>query len=279
MMEIFDCHVHTMYSFDSKTTIEEQCEKALSLGFSAITVADHNLPVQPKFCLHDNIKASVKAANEMKKRYQGRLKVLSGVELGDPLTDETYPYQKIYEIEGIDCILGSIHSTPICKKYFPNHPYGNNLMDIAKKGDMAFVKEFVGIYYREYFNLCQNADVDIVTHMTFPFRYISGALGYDLDISEYDAPIKKALCAIIETGKALEVNTSGFSMGWCEFMPDERILTMYYTLGGRNVSLGSDAHKTEHLGTAFCEAGKMLKRIGFTHGSFYENRQRQEYLL
>ncbi len=278
-MQVFDCHIHTTYSFDGKASIEQQCEKALSLGFSGVVVADHNLPPHKDFPLHENIRTSVLAANEMKKRYSGRLKVFAGLELGDPLTDENYPYQEIYEIDGLDCILGSIHSTPICKKYFPNHPDGDNLLDIARKGDVAFVKEFMGIYYQEYYQLCKNVDVDIVTHITFPFRYVNGVLGYDLDISEYDAPIKKALCAVIETGKTLEINTSGFSMGWREFMPNERILTMYYELGGRNVSLGSDAHKTENLGVAFETAGAMLKKIGFTHGSYYESRQRKTYLL
>lgn len=278
-MQVFDSHIHTDYSFDGKSTLEEQCEKAIELGFSGITVADHNLPPHKGFPLHENIRASVNAANEMKKRYSGRLKVFAGLELGDPLTDENYPYQEIYEMVGLDCILGSIHSTPICKKYFFDNPYGDNLLDIAKQGDIAFVKEIICVYYREYLNLCENADVDIVTHLTFPFRYTNGALGYGLDISEYDDVIEEILKVIIKTGKTLEVNTSGFPMGWHEFMPNERILTMYYEFGGRNVSLGSDAHKTENLGVAFDEAGEMLKKIGFTHGSYYENRQRKTYLL
>lgn len=278
-MEVFDCHVHTTYSFDGKATIKAQCEKAIALGLSGITVADHNLPVHKEFPLHENIRASVKAANEMKEKYRGKLKVFAGVELGDPLTDETYPCREIYEIDGIDCILGSIHSTPLCKKYFPDNPYGDNLMDIARKGDLAFVKEIIRVYYEEYFNLCENADVDIVTHLTFPFRYTNGALGYELDISEYDEKIEKILKTIVKTGKTLEVNTSGFPLGWHEFMPNEQILNKYFSLGGRNVSLGSDAHKTDTLGVAFKEAREMLKSIGFTYGSFYENRKRQEYLL
>lgn len=278
-MEIYDCHVHTSFSFDSKATIEEQCEKAIELGFSAITVADHNLPVHPHYAQHENIRASVFAANRMKEQYAGKIKVLAGVELGDPLTDSAYPYKEIYEIEGLDCILGSIHSTPICKKYFPDNPYSDNLLDIAKQGDLAFVKEIISVYYKEYLNLCENADVDILTHLTFPFRYTNGALGYGLTISEYDDAIEKILKVIIKTGKTLEINTSGFPLGWQEFMPNKRILKRYYDLGGRNVSLGSDAHKTEHLGVAFEEAGAMLKKIGFTHGSYYENRQRKTYML
>ena len=142
-VEVFDCHVHTTYSFDGKATVKEQCEKAISLGFSGIIIADHNLPAHKDFPLHENIRASVKKANEMKEKYQGRLRVFAGVELGDPLTDDSYPYREIYEIDGIDCILGSIHSTPLCHKYFPDNPYGDNLMDIAKQGDIAFVKEII----------------------------------------------------------------------------------------------------------------------------------------
>ena len=62
-------------------------------------------------------------------------------------------------------------------------------------------------------------------------------------------------------------------------MPNAEILKRYYDIGGRNITLGSDAHKKENIAFAFNNAAAMLKEIGFTHGSYFVKRKRYEYEL
>ena len=276
-MELYDCHLHTTYSVDGKATMDEMCDRALALGLKAITVTDHNFPAPDGFAHYENIRQSAQEAKRKNEELSGRLLVLSGVELADQFIG-SYDATPFYEMD-LDCILGSIHSGPIFQEYFSDTPYEGDLRRSAPYADMDFLKKFVEVYYTELLKTAQQADVDVITHLTFPLRYINGQAHRGLDITAYYPLIDQVLSAVIQTGKALEVNTSGISTAWHQFMPDEDILKRYFAMGGRIVTTGSDAHRAEQLGVGIPEAITMLKRIGFTHGSYFVKRKRFEYRL
>ena len=276
-MEIYDCHLHTTYSIDGRASLDEMCDAALTLGLRAITVTDHNFPVPEGLSHYENIEKSAAAARQKDKELNGKLMVLTGVELADQFIGK-YDYAPFYQME-LDCILGSVHSGPIFQEYFSDSPYSYDLRRSASIADMAFLKRFVEIYYTELLKTAEEADVDVITHLTFPLRYINGQANRGLDILEFYPMIDRVLLAIIKTGKALEVNTSGMATAWKHFMPDENILKRYYALGGRIVTTGSDAHRAENLGVGIPEANLSLKKIGFTHGSYFVRRKRFEYKL
>jgi histidinol-phosphatase (PHP family) len=62
------------------------------------------------------------------------------------------------------------------------------------------------------------------------------------------------LAALVETGTALEVNTSGLRQAAGETYPAAPIVERYRLLGGTRVSAGSDAHRSDAF-TAGLEAG------------------------
>src|SRR5699024_8430169 len=68
---------------------------------------------------------------------------------------------------------------------------------------------------------------------------------------------------IIPKGKGIEVNASGFAYGLGSPMPSRDILELYHDLGGEIITIGSDAHKAEHVGHRFDEILAMLDDIGF----------------
>ena len=277
-MQIFDCHVHSTYSFDANATIEEQCRRAQDIGLCGITITDHSDYPLKGYQKMEHIAASVKEANQKKEKLHGSLMVLAGVEVGDPLTYGKEDYKEVYKIKGLDCILGSIHSKPIFDMYFQDNPYGYDIGKSAQTADMDFLKRFIEIYYKEVRRLSECVDVDIVTHLTFPLRYINGQARRGLDITEFYDYIDAIFEKIIETGKTLEVNTSTCDQ-WGEPMPNCDLLKRYYLLGGRKISLGSDAHKSEQLAKGIPSAIELLKNIGFTHASYFVNRERREYQL
>lgn len=272
-MEIYDCHMHSVNSPDGVSTIDEICDIAIARNLKAIAITDHNLHA-PKWTPYENIKTSVEEAKRKQEELKNKLLVLSGVELEDYLLGDDYsPYYKM----DLDIILGSVHSTPVIKKYFPDAPFGNDLMEMGKKADFDSLRRFSEYYYIELLNIAENADVDVITHLTFPLRYINGFNKRGLDISEFYPIIDAILNGVIKTGKALEINTSGLAIGWGELMPNEDIIKKYFDMGGRIVTLGSDAHKKENVGTYIKEATELLKNIGFTHGSYFIKRKRFEY--
>lgn len=274
-MEFYDCHLHTTYSADGMSTVDDLCERALEMNMRAITLTDHNDYMPDGFLPYESIQQSAEAAKRKNEELNGKLMVLSGVEISDQLNGGQ-PCEPYYSMD-LDCILGSIHSAKIFARYFSDSPYSYDLNQTAAAADMDFLKRFVEIYYKETLKNAELADVDVITHLTFPLRYINGKANRGFDITEYYPLIDQVLEAIIKNNKALEVNTSGMAMEWNQFMPDEEILKRYYNLGGRIVTVGSDAHKAENLGVGFPEAAAMLKRIGFTCGSYFVKRKRLEY--
>ena len=56
-------------------------------------------------------------------------------------------------------------------------------------------------------------------------------------------------------------------------LPGRDILTRYYELGGRMVTIGSDSHREEHFAYGIPEVQEMLKEIGFTELTYFEERK------
>lgn len=73
-------------------------------------------------------------------------------------------------------------------------------------------------------------------------------------------------------GKGIEVNTSGLRQGAGETMPGIRCLKLYKALGGTVITVGSDAHLPEDVGSGFIEALGLVKEAGFDRIARYEKR-------
>ena len=48
-------------------------------------------------------------------------------------------------------------------------------------------------------------------------------------------------------------------------------------MGGKLITLGSDAHSADRLANGFAETREMLLRNGFTECVYYENREARIY--
>ena len=64
-----------------------------------------------------------------------------------------------------------------------------------------------------------------------------------LNIQSYSDLIDACLKSLIENGKGIEVNTSGFRYGINGTYPSLNILKRYKELGGEIITAGSDSHK------------------------------------
>ena len=87
------------------------------------------------------------------------------------------------------------------------------------------------------------------------------------------------LCCLIRREKALEVNTSCLGTGYDALLPEPWVLARYRTLGGRLLTLGSDAHTPERLAYGFPETARLLRELGFRDYVHYEGRQPQFHPL
>ena len=72
--------------------------------------------------------------------------------------------------------------------------------------------------------------------------------------------------------KALEINSAGLRQPIGITSPDESIIRRYKELGGKYITVGSDAHYAEHLGAGISEAYELALSCGFEKIAVYQDR-------
>jgi histidinol-phosphatase (PHP family) len=76
------------------------------------------------------------------------------------------------------------------------------------------------------------------------------------------------LLALIDTGTALEVNTSGLRQPAHETYPAAPIVERYRVLGGTRVSAGSDAHRSGAFTMGLAEGYRVVAAAGISTLAF-----------
>lgn len=128
-------------------------------------------------------------------------------------------------------------------------------------------KEYNERYYQELLDLVRNyKNYSVLGHLDLIRRY-DNAGDYPF---EYTKPlIREILQIVIQDGKGIEVNTSSYRYGLNDLTPSEEILRLYRELGGTILTIGSDSHKPEQLGTHISDTRKRLKELGFQNFCTY----------
>jgi histidinol-phosphatase (PHP family) len=268
-----DSHIHTKYSHDSTCEPMAHCAAAAERGLVGLCITDHcDLEYAYKMDVVTPIVESVNEATACNKAHSGKLAVYTGVEYSEAIWDmETYG--KMISAAAYDLVLGSIHAVKY-KDY--TVPYSHIDFSAMTTED---VRGYLHAYFREMKEMMCRCDMDVLTHLTCPLRYIVGKYGVAVDMSEYDGEIEEILRLAIEKHLALEINTSGIGSFYGEYMPYESILRTYRAMGGYLITLASDAHTADRVGNGFAEAARMLKGIGFTNAYYYKQRMPIPYAL
>lgn len=257
-----DCHNHSNCSPDGSDTVLEMRRRAQELGLWAHTLTDHcecqNFP--------DRYRPRVERAwKEMALQIPqgGSTRFYTGIELGQPNQD---PASAALALEGrdYDFVIGSIHNIRGYEDFF--------FLDYSQVAP-GFIDELLTTYWAEEQEVIAWGQFDSLGHLTYPLRYIEGDHGIPVDLSRHREAIDGIFRALIDAGKALEVNTSGYRQKIGRPLPDLPLVKRYRELGGELVTLGSDAHTTADLGRGIAEGMEMLREAGFRYFTVYERHK------
>ncbi len=255
-----DFHLHTDFSGDCTTPARDQIDKAISLGMDRICITDHHDPDVVSDCdFNLDLDSYFPAMRQLKEEYKDRIRIEIGIELGlqchiaDPLKELTERYD-------FDFIIGSSHFVDGMDPYYEEY-----FRDRSRKEA-----------YRRFFEVSLDRVkmidcFDSYGHLDYIVRYDRPMKNYDP--SEYLEYIDAILQTLIDKGKALECNTGGFSYGTGFPNPKPEILKRYRQMGGELITVGSDAHIPEDVGTHFNETAGLLKDCGFRYYTVYHNRK------
>ncbi len=260
-----DFHMHSSHSGDGNTPVEQMIQEAVRSGMTQICFTEHqdfdypeSPEIPPDFFLL-NTDAYLRDLIGCQTKYAGSIRVGFGVELGlQPHLAQIHTrYIRSFDF---DFVIASSH---VCHGQDPFYPafYQGRSEEEA---------------YRDYFssileNLRLFQDFDVYGHLDYVVRY-----GPDKDThytyQTYQDIFDQILMLLLEKGKGLELNTGGLKHGLREPNPCSAVLKRYRSLGGEIITVGSDAHVPESIGSSFARAEDILKKCGFSYYTTFHHR-------
>jgi histidinol-phosphatase (PHP family) len=133
-------------------------------------------------------------------------------------------------------------------------------------------RQAYGPYFEELHRAAQSGLGDVIGHFDLVKRF--GVQHYGpFEPEAFQEEIRNVLRAAIDSGVALEVNTSGLRQLPGEPYPGLSVLQWYRELGGELLTFGSDTHYLDSLGAGLPEAMALAQTAGFRAYATFEKRQ------
>ncbi|MBE0525972.1 histidinol-phosphatase HisJ family protein [Candidatus Thorarchaeota archaeon] len=274
---MFDYHIHPNYSIDAEGSLEEFCEEALRKGLKEIAFTTHldtdpvgddcfvnvkgkHVSTRSSVWLED-YETSIRSADD---KYRDRgLRVRLGVEI-DYISEIESALPENFHSTDFDIILGSMHLVD------------HIAISATGRAEAAFKnysKEELGSkYYTLLIEAVESGLFDIVAHIDLYRRF--GLEFYGEGIKDIWKPHIGILAdAMKKNNVGFEVNTSPLRRGQQQPMPEAAIINELKEQGVSIVTVGSDAHQPQDVGSDFGTAYCLLRKAGFSHISLFSKRK------
>jgi histidinol-phosphatase (PHP family) len=264
-----DAHLHTELSPDSMVPLELYAAQAARRGIREIAITDHLdfMPGAPAYEYADyaDRERMVRGAAE---RWAGKVTIRFGVEL---------TYESRYEdlirehlrTHSYDYAIGSVHATS-------DGPYAKSRIASFVSGKS--LAEAVAPYFGEVAAAIRSRLFDTLGHLDqcklWMLPWFSTA-----DYAAAPELYEPLLVALVESGTALEVNSSGLRHRTGETYPGPWVVSRFRELGGERVTMGSDAHLPESFAFGLEEACQIVAAAGFDRLTLQQAVDRGDLLL
>ena len=133
--------------------------------------------------------------------------------------------------------------------------------------------EIVAPYFDEVEAGAQSGLFDAFGHLDFVKRYLAPHVT-PADLAAAPELYDRLLRALVESGTALEINTSGLRQAPDETYPSASIVARYRAAGGRAVTVGSDAHRADAFAWALDDGYAAATAAGFDDLTFRRGGER-----
>ena len=228
---MFDTHVHTMFSTDSKMLIEDAIISANKKN-NQIIITEH---MDLKFPREGSFIFDVEEYFDKYSKYRNN-NLLLGVEIGmkDDCISES---REIITANPFDYVIGSVHLVDNKDLYYEDFYIGKEKSDSYNKYLNCMLSCIKNFYF-----------VDSMGHIDYIARYAHYE-DKELYYSDHAQIIDEILKTLIMNGTCIELNTRRFDkqIAIKNLLP---IYKRYAVLGGKNITVGSDSHTPEAIGNS-----------------------------
>lgn len=250
---IFDSHSHTEFSGDSEMKGKDALKAAAKQGLGLVFTEhlDFDYPGDIDFTFDP-----VKYWQQYEPLRDDKLHL--GVEVGMQLTTSKCSQDFVKKVP-FDMVIGSLHLLAGQDLYY---------QDIYAGKDKPSV-------YHDYYqsmaeNIYQHDFIDVLGHIDYIARYAPFP-NSEVEYGNFADDIDAVLKAVIATDTVLELNTRrlGDRLALKELVP---VYKRYYELGGRFITLGSDAHNISAIGMNFAMAEEFAEFINLQIVTFAQRK-------
>lgn len=261
-MILSDYHIHTQYSGDCSVPPESAVGSAISKGLKEICITDH----QDFGFIADGILYEIDSHKYFKDicnigiKNKNIITVKTGIEIGlEP--DKSKLINSFINSEDFDFVIGSSHLINGQDPYYPKYFEG-------KSDYQAFYEYFESIVRNlEIFN-----NFDVYGHLDYVVRY-SPNKSANYSYNAFKDIIDGILVKLLDLNKGIEINTSSYRSGLDFPNPCIEIIKRYKELGGEIITIGSDAHYSEHIAHNFNLVSDILTQCGFKYYCTFSHRK------
>lgn len=273
---MIDYHIHTSHSIDAEGSLREYAQRAMALGLKEICFTNHceldrtrndNLirfdgkimPLTREVLI--NLQNEVMEIKEVFSKQD--LKIRFGIEVGffpgieERLNALIEGLKLDYVLAGIHCLNHiCIDSSKECETYFQRNNAERLLED----------------YYNTMEQLIRSHLFDAIAHFDVYKKY--GLSFYGEKVKEFNRERVYSLFKIMaDNGIGLEINTAGLRR-INQFYPSDDFMVLAKKAGIEIITIGSDCHRPDDIGTGILEAIDYAKFHEFNRIFVFERRVR-----
>ena len=272
-----DYHLHSEFSDDSRESMDNQIQQAISLGLNEICFTDHvdygikhdwddprgiawrQDSMEP--LANVNYPEYFAKLLRMRVTYGKAITIRSGLEFGiQSITVDNY--KKLYDRyqDQLDFVLFSMHQVNNLEFWTQDFQIGKTQQEYNEE------------YYREILKTMKLfKNYSVLAHLDLLARYDKKGI---YPFEKVEDLIAEILKQAINDGIGIEVNTSSWHYGLTDTQPSRKILKLYKDLGGKIITVGSDAHSTKYLADHIKDVYAILKNeIGFEEITTFDHMQ------
>ncbi len=264
-----DLHVHSNFSPDSSMYREDAIKAALKIGITALCFTEHmdlghhmeDFNRVPDF---DTMHRSLKTLQEQ----FPELTLYRGLEAGY-LPSTAKETADILASQPLDYVILSTHCVDGIDCYLP---------EFKRNMDQATAyKRYLETLYESVADNTLTDYYDCIGHIGYIAKcrhFKENELPYSFAPKLFD----EILYQIIKKEKGIEVNTSGIEKAG-HTLPHPSIIQRYRELGGKIITLGSDAHTSDRVGKHIADTLKLVKTCGFDKATVFEKHVPKFYII
>ncbi len=257
-----DYHTHHYRCGHAEGEMVEYVEAAIAAGVAEIGLSDHS-PIYhlgddphplPQTAMHQHeLPRYVADMRALQQQFASKIAVRLGVE-SDYVVGWDDHYRTLWQRYPLDYVIGSVHWLGQWSIFNPQLPPGRTPDDI----------------YDEYLRTTQAAArsgaYDIIGHLD-----CIKTAGH-LPTRSMTPLLEETVQVLAESHVVVELNTSGWrkAIGECYPRPELLACCQHY---GVPVTLGSDAHRPEHVAAGFKEATTLLADVGYRDIATFRQRE------